>query len=234
MVNHSKIFISVFLSSLISAHGAMAATYYLPEYTDKWNNFSGGDTPLFSQKNDSENNCFKAGYKITVCPAGSAANITERCPYSIDKDYYKKCYTYAELCKKDGFTLTCPAGSEPDLGNTCKLDSIYTKCQCAGCMGYDYSEAAAKAAGYLPDGPPCLSCSENKYKRKINPCTGYKYDSSNCGIGSCGSLAGDTCQSGEIIKYKECKPCPVPACPTDKVNYDSYWCGSALKCWWPG
>lgn len=218
--------------SLSVSSSALAAAHYLPEYTDIW----GG----FTQNNSIEANtpktaqiCRNAGYSVSSCPAGYALNIKDRCPFEVDSNLYKKCYSYAELCGKDGFTLTCPAGYEPDPANTCHLDSIYTKCKCAACLGYDYNLTSANAPGYLADGDPCLSCNESRYKRKINPCTGFKYDSSNCGVSSCGTLSGDTCQSGEIIKYKECKPCPVPNCPDGKVNYDTYWCESALKCWWP-
>ena len=46
-------------------------------------------------------------------------------------------------------------------------------------------------------------------------------------------MEGDTCQSGAILKYKECAPCPTPACPDGTVNYDTYFCDGALRCYWP-
>lgn len=233
--NNYKIISLSLISCLSFSSLSFAAAYYLPEYESKWGGFAGTEAPLFNNSNDTLNKCADAGYTISACPAGSTAKTNERCPYSIDKNYYKKCYTYAELCLKDGYTLTCETGYEPDLSHACPVDSVYVKCQCAACPGYNYSEEEANAEGYIADGEPCLSCGENKYKRKNNPCSGFDYDISNCGVSDCGTLEGETCQSGAVVKYKKCTPCPapVPSCDSPAVSVENYWCGSALKCWMP-
>lgn len=223
------------LASISIPHLAFAAAYYLPEYESKWSGFASSDIPLFSQDNDAREKCIAAGYPVTTCPAGSASKESERCPYSFGKSYYKKCYSYSELCQKEGYVLTCPEGKELSTSSVCPYDSLYAKCECSPCVGYLYTEAEANSEGYIADGEACISCGEYKYKRKINSCNGFDYDVSNCGISSCGRLEGNTCQSGSTIKYQKCEACaaPVPSCDAPMVNVENYWCGNALKCWMP-
>lgn len=219
---------------------AMAASHYLPDTQRQcWNNFNN----VCSSDESFEGNgggiqtdyqsCIKAGYTIKSCPEGYAVSISERCPFGLNTNLYKACHAIAEICQDKGYTLTCAAGYEPDLNKYCSYDSLYVKCDCARCLGYDYSLNEANAEGYVVDGDPCQSCAESKYKRKINPCTGYDYDASNCGVTSCGTLGGDTCVSGNVLKYKECKACPAPSCGDGYWNLDSYWCDGALRCWLP-
>ena len=73
------------------------------------------------------------------------------------------------------------------------------------CSGYDYTYAQATALGYVPDGS-CLSCSETKYKRKENPCSGYS-------VCECGGAAGaSACYTGATQKFDSCKPCCCDVC----------------------
>lgn len=234
--------ISYFLILSITAAGfsssVWAKSHFLPEADGGcWNNFNSvcskeSDSPGRTPPSDYLS-CKEAGYTVSSCPAGYLLKESERCPFGIGTKLYKACYSIAELCQKMGYALSCTTGYEPDLKQYCPYDSLYIKCKCAQCIGYDYTEQEANAPGFVPDGEPCLSCMEKRYKRKINPCSGYDYDSSNCGVNSCGRLSGDTCQSGSIIKYKECRACPVPSCGAGYWNLDSYWCNSALRCWLP-
>ncbi|MBP3516159.1 MAG: hypothetical protein J6K65_08095, partial [Alphaproteobacteria bacterium] len=52
----------------------------------------------------------------------------------------------------------------------------------------------------------CLSCSETKYKRKENPCSGY----SSCECG--GETGSASCYSGSIQKFESCKKCCSDVC----------------------
>lgn len=228
-----RLFAFSFLISLRFSSSAFAAAHYLPEYEDVWGGYSSSEIQSHSQIQNAVQSCISAGYSITFCPSGYAAKISERCPYSVDKNYYKKCYSYAQLCMEKGYTTYCGAGYEPDNAQYCRYDSAYRKCKCAVCAGYDYSEAQAKEAGYEADGTPCNSCGILKYKRREADCSGFKYDSSNCGVSSCGKLGGETCLSGRLLKYKTCDSCAVPGCDNGKVDMDTYWCSGALKCWWP-
>ena len=98
------------------------------------------------------------------------------------------------------FTDTCQDGWKVDPNDSCKYDPTYGKC-CNLCSGYDYTTIPN---GYVQDGEACLDCDGvTKYKIKINPCDGFQ----DCG--SMGGAAGaETCQSGDVIKYDNCKPCP--------------------------
>lgn len=233
MFNNYKIFSLTLFSALSVASSAFAAAHYLPDYEDTWGGFASSTIPIHSQIQNAEDNCNKAGYTITSCPEGFAADIKDLCPYSIDKKYYKKCYSLAEICMQKGFSSYCGDGYEFNESQYCSYDSAYKKCKCAECEGFDYTEAQANALGYEPDGEPCNSCGVYKYKRKDAACSGFDYDSSSCGVSSCGTLSGLTCQAGNVLKYKECTPCPVPGCDTGMINMDTYWCDGALRCWWP-
>ena len=226
----SHIFILSLTSCLTLSPSVLAKSQFLPEAIDNWGNHNSPNTSV----NSDYNNCIKEGYTIKSCPPGYALDIKERCPYGLNSPLYKKCYSLAELCQDKGFQLSCTEGYEPNLNEYCPYDSVYVKCQCAKCLGYDYTEAEANAEGYIPDGEPCMSCATPMYKRKINPCDGFKYDVESCGATSCGNVAGEYCKSGTTYKYKDCKSCTVPSCPDGKINFHSYWCNSALSCWWPG
>lgn len=217
---------------------AWAGRQFLPEASEAcWNNFGaicGGSSNNTGYRPPSDyQSCIDAGYKIKSCPEGYAVKIGERCPYGINTNLYKACHSIGGICQSEGYTLTCSTGYEPDLSRSCRYDSLYVKCKEARCLGYDYSEAEANAEGYVADGEPCQSGNEFRYKRKINPCTGYEYDTTNCGVTSCGKLSGETCLSGSVLKYKECKACPAPSCGEGYWNLDSYWCNGALRCWLP-
>lgn len=225
----SHIFILSLTTCLSFSSSLNAKSQFLPEALDNWGNHNTPNTTVASDYNY----CIDAGYTIKSCPEGYALNIKERCPFGIDSPLYKKCYSLAELCQDKGYKLSCPEGYEPSLKDYCPYDSVYIKCKCAQCLGYDYNEAEANADGYVPDGEPCLSCITPKYKRKINPCEGFKYDVESCGATSCGNVAGEYCKSGTTYKYKDCKSCTVPSCPDGKINFKTYWCDGALSCWWP-
>lgn len=227
-----KLFILSLAAAMISTHSVYGAAYWLPEYPDKgFNGYSedGNGGFIYSAAQECRDN----GYTIKSCPAGS--HPVHKCPTGLDSSLYKECFSNAAACTGEGYVLSCPAGQEPDLTKYCNHDNLYIKCKCSLCLGYDYSEAEANSLGYIADGQPCNSCGTLKYKRKAAPCDGYNYDSSNCGVNECQTLEGATCQSGNILKYKECKACPppVPTCDYPKVKIDTYWCNGALRCWLP-
>ncbi len=226
----SHIFILSLTTCLSLSSSVFAKSQFLPEAVDNWGNHNNPDTAV----NSDYNNCIKEGYTIKSCPDGYALDISERCPYGLNSPLYKKCYSLAELCQDKGFQLSCSEGYEPNPNEYCPYDSVYIKCQCAQCLGYDYTEAEANAEGYIADGEPCMSCATPMYKRKINPCDGFKYDVESCGATSCGNVAGEYCKSGTVYKYKDCNSCTVPSCPDGQINFHTYWCGGVLSCWWPG
>ena len=248
MTDRNSIILKLILAySLGLPSSVMAASHYLPDTNrDCWNNYnnvcyddnaSGGGSSSGGSGGGSIStdyqSCINAGYTIKSCPEGYAVDINERCPFGLGTNLYKACHSIAQICQDKGYTLTCAAGYEPDLNQTCNYDSVYVKCACARCLGYDYTLDEANSSGYVADGEPCQSCDEFKYKRKINPCTGFDYDTTNCGVTSCQTLSGDTCVSGSVLKYKECKACPTPSCGEGYWNLDSYWCNGALRCWLP-
>ena len=139
---------------------------------------------------DDRERCFKEGYTISECPEWYEPG-GKKCPYG---DYYTECVS---VCPSD--YVTC---EEPYHGVGEACNGKYASCTCTPCGdGYDYTTIPS---GYIQDGEACLDCDkQTKYKIKINPCDGF-YD--------CGSLGGEagaaTCQSGNTIKYDNCKPCP--------------------------
>ena len=185
--------------------------------------------------------CYKEGYTVSDCPDGYKAG-GKKCPYG---PYYTDCvatcpsgyktceppyYGVGEACggkyascEEDTeraceeldpeFTDTCQDGWKVDPSNSCKYDPTYGKC-CNLCSGYDYTTIPN---GYVQDGEACLDCNgQTKYKVKVNPCEGFQ----DCG--SMGGAAGaETCQSGNTIKYDNCKPCPnlgtYTSCPSGSV-----------------
>ena len=152
---------------------------------------------------DTVNQCKNEGYTITSCESPSYLSGAP-CPYN--SLYYAKCSEdKGKACTEAGYFLTCSDGYVADNSQTCPYDTIYTKCKCDPCSGYDYTEEQANAQGYVPDGS-CLSCSETKYKRKNNPCVGY-YEC-ECG----GQIGTSTCKSGTVTKYAVCKTCCENRC----------------------
>lgn len=214
-------------TAISMAANVRAESQFLPEAKEKFNDFSDSNSTIYSPILE----CRENGYTISSCPEGS--RLSKPCPYGISTGLYKECVPAASICLNKGYVLNCEEGYEADYTQRCPEDELYTKCKCNTCVGYYYSEEEANAEGYIADGEPCLSCNEKKYKRIENPCDGFEYDTTNCGVNSCGTLEGDTCQSGAILKYKDCAPCPTPACPEGTVNYDTYFCDGALRCYWP-
>lgn len=210
-----------------NAEKAYAKSQFLPEAKESFSEFSKSEINIYSPIQT----CKDLGYTVRSCNSGYV--LSDPCPYGISTGYYKKCVAASEVCTNKGYTTSCEDGYEPDYGQRCSEDELYTKCKCASCVGYYYTAEEANIDGYVADGDPCISCGEEKYKRKINPCEGFEYDSTNCGVTSCGQLEGETCLSGSVLKYKECGTCPTPACPEGTVNYDTYFCDGALRCYWP-
>ena len=153
----------------------------------------GGDD---GYKVDTVQQCKNEGYSVTSCSL--PAYPSGQCPYN--SAYFAKCVEdRPRACKEAGFTETsCASGTVMEA--TCSFDANYKKCKCDPCSGYDYTYAQASAQGYVPDGS-CLSCSETKYKRKENPCSGY----SSCECG--GETGSASCYSGSIQKFESCKKC---------------------------
>ncbi len=228
MMNRNSYILVLSVTTAINmAATAQAESQFLPEAKEKFSDFSNSNSTIYSPILE----CRENGYTISSCPEGSMPS--KPCPYGISTGLYKECVPAASICLNKGYVLNCEEGYEADYAQRCPEDELYTKCKCNTCVGYYYSEEEANAEGYIADGEPCLSCNEKKYKRIENPCDGFEYDTTNCGVNSCGTLEGDTCQSGAVLKYKNCAPCPTPACPEGTVNYDTYFCNGALRCYWP-
>ena len=162
----------------------------------------GGGTPD-NYNPDNTNRCQKEGYTVTSCPEGYKLG-GKKCPYG---NYYTECVP------------SCPSNyvecNEPYVGVGEACDGKYASCTCTPCSSeYSYTSIPN---GYLQDGEACLDCDGvTKYKIKINPCDGFL----DCG--DMGGAAGaKTCQSGDVIKYDNCKPCPnlgnLTSCPSCSV-----------------
>ena len=187
---------------------------------------------------DNEERCRQEGYTQTSCPAGY--DKVNYCPY--DNSYFEKCQEpcpdyfveceppyygvgtacgnkYAS-CEKDterackeqnpDYVTSCPPGQQFS-SDRCSYDSSYGIC-CNTCAGYPYT-ADTIPDGYVQDGEACTDCNgQTKYKIKPNPCDGYL---------DCGSMGPETgansCLSGTMTKYDNCKPCPnlgtLSSCP---------------------
>ena len=153
--------------------------------------------------------CIEAGYATTSCALPNY--LYDRCP---DNDaYYRSCREdKVRACKEAGYVLSCDDGYILDNIQLCPYDSSYKKCKCNPCDDYAYTYAQATASGYVTDGS-CNSCGTIRYKRKENPCSGFK--TCDCG----GEIGTKTCISGSITKYQVCKEC----CDS-KYQYDSSNC----------
>ena len=149
---------------------------------------------------DTAQQCRNEGYTVTSCSL--PAYPSGQCPYN--GGYFAKCVEdKPRACEETGFGETdCAAGTVIEA--TCSYDANYKKCKCDPCDGYDYTYEQATAQGYITDGS-CQSCSETKYKRKENPCSGY----SVCECG--GEVGASTCYTGSTKKFSQCKSCdPCP------------------------
>ena len=178
---------------------------------------------------DNAERCRQEGYNQTSCPEGQEPVNT--CPY--DSDYFEKCvsscpsnYVTCEVpyygvgedcdgkyasCEKDteracqelnpGYVDECGTGQQLS-DDRCSYDSSYGTC-CNTCAGYPYTKDNIPK-GYVQDGQSCIGCDgQEHYKIKPNPCDGFM---------DCGSMGPEigakSCQSGNQIKYDNCKPCP--------------------------
>ena len=160
-------------------------------------------------KVDTVQQCKNEGYSVTSCSL--PAYPSGQCPYN--GTYFAKCVEdKVRACKEAGYVLSCDDGYILDNIQLCPYDSSYKKCKCNPCDDYAYTYAQATASGYVTDGS-CNSCGTIRYKRKENPCSGFK--TCDCG----GEIGTKTCISGSITKYQVCKEC----CDS-KYQYDSSNC----------
>ena len=152
---------------------------------------------------DTAQQCQNESYTVTSCPL--PAYPSGQCPYN--GGYFAKCIEdKPRACEETGFGETdCAAGTVIEA--TCSYDANYKKCKCDPCDGYDYTYEQATEQGYITDGS-CQSCSETKYKRKENPCSGY----SVCECG--GEVGASTCYTGSTKKFSQCKACCDDTCPS--------------------
>ncbi len=178
---------------------------------------------------DNAERCRQEGYTQTSCPEGQEPS--NFCPY--DSNYFEKCvsscpsnYVTCEVpyygvgedcdgkyasCEKDterackeenpNYTNSCDYGQQLS-DDRCSYDSSYGTC-CNTCAGYPYTKDNIPE-GYVQDGQSCIGCDgQEHYKIKPNPCDGFM---------DCGSMGPEigakSCQSGNQIKYDNCKPCP--------------------------
>ena len=193
----------------ISSEQKLAAVCFISDIDDcggflfsNTEDLDGGGNPD-NYNPDNEGRCKKEGYLIASCPEGYKPGGL-KCPYG---DYYTKC------------VLACPSNyvecTKPYFGVGEPCNGKYASCDCTPCgAGYTYTSIPK---GYLQDGEGCLDCDGvTKYKVKINPCDGFL----DCGTMG-GAAGAKTCQSGDKIKYDNCKPCPnkgkYSTCPTGAV-----------------
>ena len=178
--------------------------------------FSSGGRNDGGYQIDTAQQCRNEGYTVTSCSL--PAYPSGQCPYN--DGYFAKCVEdKPRACEETGFGETdCAAGTVIEA--TCSYDANYKKCKCDPCNGYDYTYEQATAQGYITDGS-CQSCSETKYKRKENPCSGY----SVCECG--GEVGASTCYTGSTKKFSQCKACCSDVCTTGfKYKYS---CGYGYR-----
>lgn len=185
--------------------------------------------------------CLNEGFNISNCELPKYPD--RQCPYN--QHYYMACAeNTARACRELGFVTSCSGTEIPDSSNVCQYNSNYFKCQCSPCDGYEYTLAQAEAEGYVSDGS-CQSCEEIKYKRKCASCESYDYTYEQATAegyeidGSCqtcettkykrknnlcegyqacecgGEIGTQTCKSGTVTLYQNCKACCENKCSED-------------------
>ena len=168
----------------------LAAVCFVTDMSECEDNIFGNSSNPPDYDFNPRDRCFNEGYNLTSCPDGYKLG-GKKCPYG---PYYSECVA---SCPSD--YVIC---EEPNVGVGEPCGGKYASCTCTPCgAGYDYTTIPE---GYVQDGEACLDCDGiQKYKIKPNPCDGFQ----DCG--SMGGAAGaETCQSGDVIKYDNCKPCP--------------------------
>lgn len=164
--------------------------------------------------------CKQDGYILTSCSLPSYPALA--CPH--DAALFKECKeNRSRACTEGGYVSDCNPGQVLNPDQACPYDNSFQKCQCTPCDGYIYSYAEATISGYVVDGS-CMSCSEVKYKRKINDCAGFM----ECECG--GEIGTDECMSGNVKMFAKCKACYVN-CPSGTIDVNNYWCGGGAKCY---
>ena len=178
----------------------LAAVCFVTDMSECEDNIFGNSSNPPDYDFNPRDRCFNEGFIYASCPDGYKLG-GKKCPYG---PYYSECIS---VCPSGYVTCEAPYYG---VGEAC--GGKYASCTCTPCgAGYDYTTIPE---GYIQDGEACLDCDgQTKYKVKINPCDGFQ---------DCGSMGGETgaetCQSGDVIKYDNCKPCPnlgtLSKCPS--------------------
>ena len=186
-----------------------------------------------------EEACLEAGYGQTPCPEGSspipcpvapnyfACSCADKFNQECKAPYYgvgESCGGKYEKCEEDldrackeengNYVTSCPSGWQMS-DEKCSFDSSYGLC-CNKCEGYTYNDENNIPEGYIK-GETCVNCdNEPWFKLAPNPCDGF-YD---CSLTS-PEIGANSCLSGTVTKYDNCKPCPnlgiYATCPTGYV-----------------
>ncbi len=87
--------------------------------------------------------CATLGYTETMCNGGKGV----KCPFG---NKWACLPTEAEICKKNGFTLTCTGTGQSGSGKSC--GGLYAECSCSSsyqytCTGTGYAGGAGSACG---------------------------------------------------------------------------------------
>ena len=202
-----------------------------------------GETPETPEYKTPEEVCQDAGYGQTPCPEGSSPIPCPVAPNyfacSCDKKFSQKCqapnYGVGESCggkyqkceedldrackeENGNYVTSCPSGWQ--MSDTkCSFDPSYGLC-CNLCNGYTYNDEKDIPEGYVK-GATCVNCdNEPWFKLAPNPCDGF-YD---CSL-TAPEIGANSCLSGTVTKYDNCKPCPnlgiYATCPTGyKCEYE--------------
>ena len=190
-----------------------------------------------------EEACLEAGYGQTPCPEGSspipcpvapnyfACSCADKFNQECKAPYYgvgESCGGKYEKCEEDldrackeengNYVTSCPSGWQ--MSDTkCSFDPSYGLC-CNLCNGYTYNDEKDIPEGYVK-GETCVNCdNEPWFKLAPNPCDGF-YD---CSL-TAPEIGANSCLSGTVTKYDNCKPCPnlgiYATCPTGyKCEYE--------------
>lgn len=144
--------------------------------------------------------CARNGYPFVAaeCTDGLPGNA---CPYS--PDYVDKCYTPAEWCRRNGYTITAENCAKPKyLAVSCPKDkSLFQKCEtdkARACQEDGY--ALNCESGYILD--TTASCPyDSNYKSCVcNPCEGHDYTAEEAYAPGYRPL-GPVCNSCGEMKY---------------------------------